>query len=491
MNKRTHINILATLFLQFVTLISGFIIPRLTLVNFGSDVNGLISSLTQFLNYISLIEGGISSVIMASLYTPLFEKNQKKISSIISASNKFFKKIACILVFYMIFLAIFYPFFINTNFNWNFIFSLTLILGVSLFIQYYFSLTWKLLLQADQKVYISSLIQSVVIIINTVLTIIAMGIFKNIHIIKLIASFSFVIQPILFNLYIKNKYNIDLSAEPDQGALSQRWDGFGINIAAFLHGNTDVVVLTVFSTLKNVSIYSVYNLVAMGIRTLITSISAGLVPTLGNNYAEKDQWKLNKTFNYYETIIFFVTYTIYTCAVLLIVPFVEIYTSGINDANYNQPIFSLLLILSMGIFCLREPYVNMAYTAGRFKDASKYAYGEAVINIIMSVSFVYFYGLNGVALGTFFSMLYRTICQVFYLKKHILKRKVSIFLKKILIFTLSSLMGYILCRNIFIYNNVVTWYQWIVYAFKTTGIVLIVNSITLYVFYKNDIREGS
>ena len=74
MDTKTNANMIAALCLQFVTILSGFIIPRQVLVTFGSNVNGLVNSITQFLNYISLIEGGIGSVLMTALYSPLNEK---------------------------------------------------------------------------------------------------------------------------------------------------------------------------------------------------------------------------------------------------------------------------------------------------------------------------------------------------------------------------------------------------------------------------------
>ena len=101
-NKRTLINTISTILLQVVTIISGFIIPRLLLETFGSEVNGLISSLNQFLNYITLFEGGLSAVILASLYKPLAEKNVNKISAVVSATNKFYKKLSLIFVVYTI-----------------------------------------------------------------------------------------------------------------------------------------------------------------------------------------------------------------------------------------------------------------------------------------------------------------------------------------------------------------------------------------------------
>ena len=65
------LNTITSLILQVLTLINGFIIPRIILVYFGSEVNGLVSSLTKFLSYIALLEGGVTGVVMANLYKPL------------------------------------------------------------------------------------------------------------------------------------------------------------------------------------------------------------------------------------------------------------------------------------------------------------------------------------------------------------------------------------------------------------------------------------
>lgn len=90
MDKTTRINMIFSIVLQIVTIISGFIIPRQILLAFGSEVNGLVNSITQFLNYISLIEGGLGSVIMTALYQPLNQKKFEQVSSIIVTSNNFF-----------------------------------------------------------------------------------------------------------------------------------------------------------------------------------------------------------------------------------------------------------------------------------------------------------------------------------------------------------------------------------------------------------------
>ncbi len=65
-NKETLINIIFSFILQICNIVSTFIIPRIILSYFGSEVNGLVSSITQFLSYISLVEGGVTGVITAS-----------------------------------------------------------------------------------------------------------------------------------------------------------------------------------------------------------------------------------------------------------------------------------------------------------------------------------------------------------------------------------------------------------------------------------------
>ena len=487
-SKRTLINTLSSLLLQFVSIISGFIIPRLLLQTFGSEVNGLISSLNQFLNYITLFEGGLNAVILASLYKPLSEKNNDKVNALASATNRFYKKISLIFVIYTIVLGIIYPLVVKTSFGIEYIFTLTLILSVNLFSQYCFSITWRTLLKADKKVYLVSFVQIVCIILNTIGVAILIKLFPNVHIVKLFSAITYLLQPVIFNWYIKKNYNIDKNVEPDKEALAQRWDGLGINIASFIHNNTDVVILTLFTDLKNVSIYSVYYLVTTGLKNLITSISGGIIPTLGHAYVSGDKEKLNDIFDKYELIIYMATFLLFVLGGILITPFVLIYTKGINDANYYQPVLGWIMIMAEFMFCIREPYVNMAYCANKFKEISKYAYIEAIINIVLSIIFVIKFGIIGVAIATFIAMTYRTIAHIFYLKDNILHRSIGKSLKNMIIFLISAIIIVILSKLCFNIEKI-TILNWIIYAIKNTVLAIVVFAVALGTFYRKQISK--
>ncbi len=451
MKKKAYMNIFFSIVSQLISILNGIIVPRLILGTFGSEVNGLVNSLTQFLNYITLVEGGLGSVVLAALYAPLANNDNKKINSILNAANRFFKKIAYIFLIYTVVLGIMYKFFIQSSFSSGYIFSLTLILGVGLFVQYCFSITYKILLQADQRIYSIYIVQICTSIVSFILTCIIIYAFPSIHIVKLAGAMIYLLQPLFYSWYVKKHYRIDKKVLPDNEALSQRWACFGQNLAYFVHNNTDVVVLSIFANLKTVSVYSVHLMIVTSIKKLIMSISNAYTPIIGRCLAGGDKKIADKHIEKFEFIMFNISTIIFGCCTYLLPTFVALYTKGIKDINYHQPIFAILLILAEFVYCVREPYLEIVYTTGKFKETANSAYIEAGINIILSVMLIGRFGLIGIACGTFVGMTYRMLYQVCYIKKHIVYRSEKKFIKRIfiaaLIFIISPCIVHIFDRT--------------------------------------------
>ena len=95
--KKLAANTASSLIFRICTIICGFILPRLILNSYGSEINGLVNSITQFLGIISFLELGVGAVIQSALYKPLAEKNDIEISKIVVSGQKFFSKIRYIL----------------------------------------------------------------------------------------------------------------------------------------------------------------------------------------------------------------------------------------------------------------------------------------------------------------------------------------------------------------------------------------------------------
>ena len=64
--KKLALNTVTSLLLQIVSVLSGFILPRLILGAFGTNVNGLVNSISQFLGVITLLDLGVGAVVQSS-----------------------------------------------------------------------------------------------------------------------------------------------------------------------------------------------------------------------------------------------------------------------------------------------------------------------------------------------------------------------------------------------------------------------------------------
>ena len=420
--RKAVLNTVFSLLEEFISVACGFILPRLILSAFGSKYNGLTSSITQFLSCAILLRSGIGGATRAALYKPLAENDQPKLNAIVKATDMFMKRIGIILAFIIVIFAAIYPFLVRNQFGWLFTFSLFLIIGASTFAESFFGVTYLIVLQADQRLWVSSLLKSICYIANTLIGAFLILNGASIHLVKLGSSFVFVLYPIVLGAYVKNYYKIDSNCKPDFSAIEQRWDAFWQQVGAFVMNNTDVMVLTTFSDLLEVSVYSVYNMVISGLRRLIVSFSTGLEAAFGNMIAKNEKKVLHENVAVIELVMYGVSTIMYTCTAVLILGFVSIYTNKVTDVNYIRPAFAYIIILAHFFNGIRMPYQMVVQAAGHYKQTKKGAIIEPILNIVLSIIFVFRYGLIGVSIGTLAATVFRTVQYSMYMRRNLVIR---------------------------------------------------------------------
>lgn len=488
MKKRiTLLNVCASMLMQLTSIISALIVPRLILETFGSNANGLISSISQFLNYIALVEGGITGVISANLYEPLVTGDNDKLSSVLSTAKSFYRKIAVFFIGYSIIIGIVYPIIVDTGYDTLYVFVLTEVLSIGLMLEYMFSLTYTTLLKADKKIYFISIVSSMLTIANIILTLAVVKTYPDIILLKFANAILFALKPLAFGLYIKRNYRINWHAKKENALIKQRWNGFAINLAFFIHISTDVTLLTLFNNLSSVSVYSVYYLVVSKVSVILQSISTGIDPTIGQAYARNDEVQLNEKMDLYEFVILVSVGVIFTLTGLLITPFVMIYTKGIGDANYYQPVFASVLVIAEGAYLLRTPHISLAYSANKFKEITIPAYIEAVINIVLSIFLMKKIGIVGIAVGTLVGMLYRGAFHIYFTSRLLPSRSQWRYYKKlvILVLTVITCVGGCLILYPFSFYSVGNW---IIHAIVYATIICLIFIAVCFVFFKNEIE---
>lgn len=486
--RRLLLNTGSSLVFQVTTIICGFILPRLILKSFGSEVNGLVNSITQFLGMISFLELGVGSVIQSSLYKPLADKNNDQISMVVVSGQKFFSKLAMILLIYVFILMCIYPFIAKQDFGFLYTATMIAVISISSFAQYYFGIVNRLLLTADQKGYISYNAQTITLVLNTLACFLLIEVGASIHIVKLTTSLIYIIRPLVLSIYVKKYYQINWKIQYKDEPIKQKWNGVAQHVSAVVLDGTDSIVLTIFAGLKEVSIYSVYNIVIVGIKQLLLSMTNGIQALIGELWVKQELNELKKFFGWVEWSLHTGTILIFGIASILILPFIQVYTNGISDTNYIQPLFAMLIIAANAGHCLRLPYNIMILAGGHYKQTQSNYIIAAVINIVISVIAVNICGLAGVAIGTVAAMFYQTVWMALYDSKHLICWPFQKFLRQVIVDIITIVVLHCCVNLLFVFGflqmSELNYSVWFILAIKVSIIGCLSSLIINMFFYR-------
>lgn len=276
--KKFMYNSIATAIYQIAVMLVGFITPRILLQFYGSEMNGLVSSINQFITYFSLVEAGIAGAAVYSLYKPLANKDKDGISAIVSAAKNFYVQAGVIFTFLVIGLAVIYPVFVKVS-TLSFASEtiLIVVLGAKGFLEFFTLAKYRVILTADQKTYVVSNASTIYIILQMVIIVVLSYLRCNIVVLYAIAILALFARSFILTIYVKKRYSfINYKAEPNVKALDKRWDALFLQILQAVQTGAPVLIATIFTSLTDVSIYTVFNMVFIGINGVLNIFVNGL-----------------------------------------------------------------------------------------------------------------------------------------------------------------------------------------------------------------------
>lgn len=486
-NKLLALNTITSLLFQITTIICGFIVPRLILSHYGSEVNGLVNSITQYLGIIAFLELGVGAVVQSSLYKPLADNDENGISKIVVSAGKFFKKLAMILLLYIGILIVFYPMLVTSHFTWVYTAGLIVAISISSFAQYYFGVVDRLLLTSAQRGYVQYTAQIVTLVVNTIACVVLIEMDASIHLVKLTTSIIFLARPIYLRWYTNRIFRLDRNIVYDGEPIKQKWNGAAQHFAAIILDGTAMIILTTFSTLVNVSIYSVYWLVIVGVKQLCLSLTSGVQAVLGELWAKQDFKELNSIFGWVEWGLHTFAVFMFGCTAALITPFVSVYTQGVNDGNYWQPVFGVAIALAHMGHCFRLPYNMMILAAGHYKETQHNYIIAAVVNISVSCVLVPHFGIIGVAVGAACALYYQTIWMALYVSQNLIQWPIHLFTKQVCIDAVSLIIAGVI--SYFVDTKSTSYIEWIIVACEIAIIWIATMTLINSLFYKENMKK--
>ena len=489
--KKSSKNIITGFLNQIVTIAFGILIPRLVLVNLGSESNGLLNSINQLLVYVALLEAGIGGASLQALYGPCARHDQSSINAILAATKRYYKRTGTVYFCIIIVLTLLFPYTIQSEIPRSTIMAVMFLSGMPGAINYYFQGKLKILLQADGRTYVTTNLATIVFVLTSISKVILLIKGYGIVALQFMYLFFNICQMLVIVLYIKKHYPwLDLNVRPDFLAISKSKNVLIHQISSLVFNHTDIIVLTYFCGLKTVSVYSMYA-IRLGMITTAISNFGGIGFVLGQSF-NTDRERYLEYHDCYEVFNMTLTFSLFSVASIFILPFLKLYTANVTDITYIDPYLSYLFIAVQLISNCRASSTLVINYAQKYKETQLRAIFEALINIIVSLLAVRKFGIYGVLIGTIVSLLYRSNDMIIYANKNILLRSPRKTYIRIAINLVAFVMIQLLSRLLQPLIKLQTYPQIIIWAMITTIVVIpfffllaFISNRSQFIFMKN------
>ncbi len=492
--RQAFINALTSLLLQAVLAVSGLIVPKFFILVFGSAVNGLVSSISQFISYMSLVEAGVGAASTVALYKPLADRDTDRVNGILAATKNFYLRSGLIFVVLVAILVAFYPMLVDSEIkDIGFIRVMVLVLSVNGIVDYFFLGKYRVLLMADQRGYVLYTIQILGTVIMTVVCVIQLKMGASALVVKSTTAAIYILRSLLAIIYCKVKYpNYRFNGAPAKDSLSQRRAALLHQIVGAVANNAAVVLLTVMvkvDALAEVSVYSVYNLVAYSLSNLLNSLTSGLAPSFGQVIAQGEEETLKRSYSSYEMIMFIIIFVCYACVAVLLHPFVYLYSQGFTDGvSYVRPELVLLFTLSGILMAVRTPGLTVICAAGHYKETQGRAIIELVISLVFSLVLTPLFGIVGVMTAMCLSYLYRSTDVIFYTANKFMPGTLRRSLGRLLRNTVA--VGIAVCGGLFLLPQTTdSWLTWLISAVAIGVASLILLLAVNFIFEREEFKR--
>lgn len=489
--RKVFFNMSSGIITQVIMMILGLVYPRLFIEQFGSNVNGFVSSINQMYSYLILLESGVGIASLQALYSPVKDNDTNKINGILAASNNFYKSSSKFYLIAVIVVSVVYPLTVGGELPLTQKAYLTLITGLTGLLRFRISPVRINLIKAEGKEYIVSYFTSVTTILILVVKIILLNFNLNIMIIQSTEFFITLIQLIALMIFFKRRYKaISFKSKPLLESLSQKNSVLVHQISSLIFSSTDILVLTYFTNFTVVSVYAIFNTISNSVTLINTQISNAFTFILGQSIDDKGN-NISKIYDLYEQIFVSFSFAITITMYLLFLPFLELYTINFeNNAMYLDNSFALLFSIKLALIVGRTPARQLIDTAGFFRGTQRQSVVESVVNIISSLIFVNIYGAYGVLLGTIIALVYRTTDMIIFSNKQILKRSPVKHLIKwgihLAVFTIIVVVQESLNVFTISIDNIIEFF---IYAFVIFISLFLLNVLVDYVFFPKYILE--
>ncbi|MGL4690358.1 MAG: lipopolysaccharide biosynthesis protein [Leuconostoc mesenteroides] len=422
--KSARLNVFVSLSSYFIQLLLSMVVRIFFIKKIGTDYLGLNGVLLNTISMVSVVDLGLDTIFVFALFKPLRENDKESIKSILRLYRNTFRSIAATIFLLGVCSTYFLPDILGRKgMELQYVYLIFYIYLANSVLSYLMSY-YRAILTANQRGYIVNGVTSGSLILVGVLQLIGLIVFAN----PVLYVFTLLVGTVLMNLiimlitikqypYLREKSVNQLERGLKVEIFKNSIGGFSGKIGTMVVSGSDNILLSIFTSLSTVGIYSNYVVLTIAVQAIVQKISVSLMPSVGHLGIERNYKKNLDIF----LEITFILFTIISLGYGIFVAMLHQFMLFWVGPKYVFPIVTEILIaIVMVLQLVRVPFGIYIDAFGlqwvqRWKSVI-----EAIANLVFTLTLIHFFhlGVNGILIGTILS----TILTVLWIEPLIIYR---------------------------------------------------------------------
>ncbi len=321
---------------QVINLTVAVFLPRWIIYEYGSDVNGLTSNINQYLAILNLLQAGLLAASAFDMYKPVAEGDSRLVGKIFYSAKHSYSQLSYI---FFVLAVVIIPIALggrSKQISMQEVFLAVIMMAVSGSLNFRYFCSFDLIFTVHQDKYVLSISQLIERIIYYIGVYVSIALDLHFlymyfaHIIGTVAKLVY-LQSEFQHRFEKNIYAYKNQIEYKPKSQSHVL----INQTVFRAiDSLPIVVVTQLYDLSYASIYSIYIMISNVFKTLFDAVHISIAPSMGILFAEGNKTKCSDTFDFIQTVIFFLLNVVSICISILLLPFIAIYIGDGAEQNY-------------------------------------------------------------------------------------------------------------------------------------------------------------
>lgn len=481
---------------ELIIVILSFITRRIFVQELGEQFTGLNSVISNILSMLNLVELGFGSAIIYSLYKPLAQKDEAHIKALMGFYRSTYRIFGTIITVVGLCLMPVLPFLFKDDVsfvNIYFVFALHLLQTVSTYLFFAYK---RSILEADQKAHLISKIRTVFMFLVYLAQIASLIWLKNYYAYLIITIAGTILQNVVIAFFSDREYPfihgkaLALDVSEREEIKSNCKALFIYRINSYVLNSTDSLILANFVSLNLIGFYGHYLTLVNAMKSIVNKLFTSMVGSLGNLHAEAQLSDNGKNrFDHEERVfsiinlISFAAYGLFSVGIFAASSnFIDIWIGPGQTLSQTAVFF---VAIECYIYGLTKPTASFRASMGLFQQCKYRPIASMVLNLIISLATVYWWGIEGVLFGTVASVALTTVWyDPVIIYRDGFHRSVKPYFGKILRFTVVECLSIVICA-LFQYFVKLEGFA----AFIVNGFLAVAVFVTLFVIILHTLPE--